>query len=548
MKLLVKMLGVAVRAAALCLIAAGGANAAEWQWAVDTGVRNTGRAFLWIPPDCDSVRGVIVGQQVILEKLVFEDPQIRAAAARARLGIVFVVPAAIGYDDFGPEGKGAATFQGILDALAKVSGYGELAQAPFLTLGHSGGAIFAWRAAYWKPQRCFGVVGLHAAPVLPPEHKGQGSASGVPILDISGQFESVGNVRQGVEHHVRWVRGDLLAMRARWEKALVSELVQPGCTHFNWDDRLARHVAMFIEKSAAARIPAELPAAGREPALKDIPVESGWLTDHTLMKPPRDPAARYSDYTGDPSLAFWHLDEELARDSEAYAQSQRGKALQLLTFMHAGAPLTPAWNQGMKLQPLPAGDGLTCKVEATFAAQAPPEYLGAPNPLGHAGGPIQYRLIGGWSGGGEQVGPDTFRIRFDRFSITKGAGNLMVMASHPGDDRFSCAEQAATLEFPAKLSGGNPQAISFDPIPDRTGAAKPFQLHATADSGLPVEFCVIAGPAEVKGDTLVLSAIPAKARFPLEVKVAAYQWGRLTDPKTNTAEPVIRTFQLNKSP
>ena len=202
------------------LMTIGTMRAAEWQWAVETGTKNSSRAFLWIPPDCDYVRGVIVGQQVILEKVAFEDPQVRAVAARAKLAIVFIVPAAIGYDDFGPAGKGTEIFQGILERLAEVSGYSEIALAPFLTLGHSGGAIFAWRAAYWKPQRCFGVVGLHAAPIGPPEHKGQQTADGVPILDITGQYESVGNIRQGIEPHIRWVRGDLLAFRGRWEKAL----------------------------------------------------------------------------------------------------------------------------------------------------------------------------------------------------------------------------------------------------------------------------------------------------------------------------------------
>ncbi|MCY3018531.1 MAG: alpha/beta hydrolase [Planctomycetota bacterium] len=534
-------------AVAILLLAASGTMAAEWQWAVDTGVKNTGMAFLWIPPDCDYVRGVIIGQQVILEKVVLEDPQIRAAAARAKLAIVFIVPAAIGYDDFGPEGKGAATFQGILNNLADSSGYAEIAQAPFLTIGHSGGAIFAWRASFWRAQRCFGVIGLHSAPIAPPEHKGQQSADGVPILDITGQYESIGNTKQGVEHHIRWVRGDLLAFRGRWEKALVSELVQPGCTHFNWDERLARYVAMFIEKAAAARILQDRPAAGQEPALKDIPIESGWLTDCTLLSQPRYPAARYRDYTGDPSLAFWHLDEELARENEAYMHSQQGKELQMLTFVENGTPLPPAWIQQMPLRPLPDGDGMTVKVAATFAGKAPPEYFGAPSPLGHADGPIQFRLFGGWSGGGEQVGPDTFRIKFDRFSIVKGAGDLMIMAWHSGDNRFAYAEQPAAIKFPSKNTAGKPQRVSFDPIPDQTAATPSLRLHATSDSGLPVEFCVIAGPAEIAGDILKLTLIPPRARWPVTVRVAAYQWGRSIGPLIQSATPVEQTFHLRNA-
>jgi hypothetical protein len=250
------------------------ATAAEWQFVVDSGVKN-GRAFLWIPPECDRVRGIIIGQQVILEKCVLEDPQIRAAAAREKLAIVFIVPAAIGYDEFGPEGKGAAVVQGILDRLAQVSGYEEIAQAPFLTVGHSGGAIFAWRAAYWKPDRCFGVIGLHAAPIDPPSHSPKATVDGVPVLDITGQYESWGDPKRSIEHHWRWVRGDLLALRARWNQALMSELVQPGCSHFSWDESLARYVALFMERAAHRRIPTEAPPAGQAPTLVNLPLESG---------------------------------------------------------------------------------------------------------------------------------------------------------------------------------------------------------------------------------------------------------------------------------
>ncbi|MDP7133170.1 MAG: hypothetical protein QF437_21925, partial [Planctomycetota bacterium] len=85
-------------------------QAAEWQFAVDTGVKKIGKAFLWIPPDCEYVRGLIVGQQVILEKVALQDPRVRAAAARGGLAILFIVPGAIAYDDFGPDGKGEAAY------------------------------------------------------------------------------------------------------------------------------------------------------------------------------------------------------------------------------------------------------------------------------------------------------------------------------------------------------------------------------------------------------------------------------------------------------
>ena len=224
---------------------------------------------------------MIVGQQVILEQPALEDPRVRAAAAREDLGILFIVPGAIGYDEFGAKGEGEKRYGEIVSRLAEVSGYLEIVHAPFLGIGHSGGALPVWRMAYWRPGRCFGVIGLHAAPIGPPAHDQKALAEGVPILAITGQYESWGSPARSIEHHWRWCRGDILAMRSRWDHALMSVLVQPGAGHFNWDDDLAKYVAMFIEKAANRRIPKKA-AVGREPKLRDLPLKSGWLTDNTL--------------------------------------------------------------------------------------------------------------------------------------------------------------------------------------------------------------------------------------------------------------------------
>jgi hypothetical protein len=529
-----------------CLGLVAPALAAEWQWAVETGVKKYGKAFLWIPPECEHVRGLVTGQQVILEKVALEDPQVRGAAAKHDLAILFIVPGAIAYDDFGPDGKGEATYNGIVSELAEVSGYGEIATAPFLTIGHSGGAIAAWRMAYWKPERCFGVIGLHAAPIGPPKHAPKAQLNGVPLLVITGQYETW-NPKQSAEHHWRWCRGDILAMRARWDRALMSVLVQPGAGHFNWDAKLARYVAMFIDKAAARRLPQEAAPSGTRPELKEIALESGWLTDHTLTSPVRYPTAAYSGYTGDPSMAFWHLDEELSRANEAFGLTGHGKKLQLVTFFQDGRPLDPGWIQGLKFQPL--DDGMTMKVRAGFVDTPTPNFrnAGAPDTLGHAPGPIRFRLIGGWSGGGKQVGPDTFRIRFDRFMLARRrGGSLMVMAYHPGDADFAYAEQPVSINFPFKNNQGKPQTVTFAPIPDQKVGAGPIKLAASSDSGLAVEFCVIAGPARIEGDKLIVTEIPPRAALPVKVTAAAIQWGRSVEPLVQSAEPVERSFLITK--
>jgi hypothetical protein len=525
---------------ALQVVLAGSAAASVWQFSI-ANPNGKGRTFLWIPPSCRQVRGVVLAQQVILEKVALEDPVIRQAAAAEDLALALVIPACIGeYDE---KGGGAQTLQKILDGLADVSGYGEISQAPLLPIGHSGGAIWAWNTAYWDPGRCFGVVGLKSAPIHPPAYAPKANVDGVPILAVTGQYESWGVKNHPADWHWHWVRGTLLEFRAIGVESLMSELVEPGVTHFGWDNDLAAYVAAFMRKAAHYRIPAELPSDGQPVRLNHLALSSGWLTDITLMTPPRYPAALYEQYAGDPTLAFWNLDEELARANEAYGATRKNKELQEVTFVEDGKPLPTAWLEDLKFEP--QSDGMTVKVAADFLHSTPPE-MSYPHPraLGHANGPILFRLIGGWHGSGEQTGPDTFRIKLDRFFFSRPWGSMMIMAYQPGDDRYAYAEQAAGIKFPPFNKAGRPQEIAFAPIADQHAGAGPIPLHASSDADLPVEFCVIDGPAEIEGHTLKLTQIPPRTKMPAHVTVTAYQWGRSIEPLVQSAKPVEETFSI----
>ena len=520
-------------------------RAAVWQWSVPTFGKN-GRAYLWSPPKCERVRGVIIGQQVILEKNFMEDPRIREAAAKENLALVFLVPICIGYDDFDPKAGGEDKFNRILSDLASVSGYGEIANAPFMTVGHSGGGIIADNAAYWKPDRCFGVIGIHCAPTHPPSYLPKATWDGVPVVHVSGQYESWMGPDTPAEHHWRWVRGSLLEFRAINKKSLASELVEPGIGHFGWTDALASYLALFIEKAAEARLPEKNPESGSQPRLRDIDMHKGWLTDCTLLQQPRYPAAPYDLYTGDPTMAFWHFDEEMAKASEAYMAKDRGKKLQIVTFRQDGTPLKSSWIQDLKFTPLP--DERTIKVSADFAKETPPE-LSFPKKqqLDHAATPIKFRLIGGWCGGGEQTGPDTFRIKPDRFSFNKfGGEGIMIMVFHPGDQEYGYHEQPAGIKSPYPVKEGAEQAIDFPAIPDQRVGAKPLELKATVASGLPVEFCVIDGPVEIHDGKLVQTTIPPRAKYPVSVTIAAMQLGKPSEPKWKGAKAVFQTFRITK--
>ena len=519
------------------------APAAEYQFSVACASADgtqSSRAWLWIPPECRRVRGLIVGGQVILEKLMLDDPLIRQAAADENLGLVILFPNPLGEFDYHAGADKA--LEKILKELSEESGYTEIAGAPLMTIGHSSGALLAWNVAYWKPARVMGIVTLHAAAILPPHWNPRATPDGIPVLAVSGEYETWDKPGLPLDKHWKLLRGGLLNMRSRFDEALVSEVVQPRASHFSWDEALSRHVAMFIQKVVQRRLPAEATIGTKPVELTHLQLESGWLTDVTLLTPSRYAPAPYRRFQGDPTLAFWHMDEEAALAAESYGAEHKGKLDQRVTFVQGGKPVPPGWLPDLKFDPI--DDGMTVKVAGTFLSRTPEGPAGADRPLGQADGPIRFRLIGGRGGGGQQTGPDTFRIHFDHFGINRRTCALQIMAYHEGDARYAYAEQPCQIVFPEKNTNGRPQKINFPRIPDQPRSAQSVELHATADSGLPVEYFVRQGPAELEGTRLKFTPIPPRAKFPIKVTVTAYQWGRPLEPLVQSAQPVEQTFLL----
>jgi probable HAF family extracellular repeat protein len=81
------------------------------------------------------------------------------------------------------------------------------------------------------------------------------------------------------------------------------------------------------------------------------------------------------------------------------------------------------------------------------------------------------------------------------------------------------------------------QTITFAQPADRTFGAAPFQLLASASSGLPVTFEVVSGPATIEGHLLTMTGSG-------NVTVRARQNG---DAAFNAAPPVERTFTVAKA-
>ncbi len=81
-------------------------------------------------------------------------------------------------------------------------------------------------------------------------------------------------------------------------------------------------------------------------------------------------------------------------------------------------------------------------------------------------------------------------------------------------------------------TAGTGQAITWGSIPNTIAGnhSTPIGLSATSTSGAPVSFGVEYGPAMVENGQLVLTPIPPRSTYPIQIKLNAWQWGSSTAP------------------
>jgi hypothetical protein len=468
----------------------------------------------------------------LMEREFAKDSEIRRACAAEGLGIVFLKC-----------GLGQADIQQVLDDFAKVSGYEELSAAPLMFVGHSAGGPPAKALSIEMADRCFGVM----------QYRGGvpgGSESvrpGVPALMMIGQFDEFGGTMRRETGRETWEGGRdaLAAFRAQNAGNLGSIVVETGAGHFAWSDRNAAYLAMFIRKAARARIYAE----GNNAKLKKIDYRGGWLSDLAIeAKEPFEPAP-YDEYKGDRSRAAWHFDEETAKATVAYHRGGFGKKDQFINWND------PYWvDAGTRFfftKLTWVGDGQTLEVHPAYSDVYPSQHRGrgpcwleAGKPVGHSDSPIFVRHV---SGPAVAVGPGRLRIQYDALAPATERSRVTFMAYSKGDAEYRCTEQVGMMPRGfGGLTKGKEQAVTFPPLYDLTVGGGAVELKATSDSGLPVEYYVGYGPAVVEGGGLRIAELPVRAKFPVAVKVVAYQFGSGVEPLVKTAEPVERTIQIRK--
>jgi hypothetical protein len=531
-------------------------SAAEWQWSVPVaGVKVTdegpSRAFLWIPPGCRRVRGVVVGQHNMEEEPILEHPKFRQALAELGFAEVWASPAFNGLFRF-DEGAGEV-FTGMMNDLAKESGYAELAEAPIVPIGHSAMASYPFYFAAWNPGRTLCAVSVSGQwpyvreKPFAPDIWGDRKIDYVPGIVTIGEYESAENRA-----------GEGLSERVKYPLTPLSALACPAEGHFAPTDKKIEYLALYIRKAAQYRLPPEPPSSGAVKLRPIDPTKEGWLADRWHSKDgPNAPAAPVGQYAGDPRQAFWYFDEELAKATEAYQAEHRGRKGQLLGYVQDGQVVAqnPKTHQQVTLKFQPGADGVTFRLTGAFLDTVPEGRpvswtgLKVGSPVGHAagGGPISIDRI---CGPVVKVAPDTFAVRFDKVGTTnkRRSNAIWLAATHPGDDEYKPAVQQSLLNIPLRNNKGSDQQITFPAIADRPEGTGSVKLDATSDAKVPVSYYVLAGPAEVDGDTLKLTPIPPRSRYPVKVTVVAWQYGRSVEPMLKTAEPVVREFVITKAP
>jgi hypothetical protein len=138
-------------------------------------------------------------------------------------------------------------------------------------------------------------------------------------------------------------------------------------------------------------------------------------------------------------------------------------------------------------------------------------------------------------------------MQYDSLAPATEGARVTFMAYSEGDADYRYTEHVGMMPRGfGGLTGGREQAITFPPPANLKVGGEPAELKATSDSGLPVEYYVAYGPAVVKDGKLSVADLPARAVFPIEVKVVACQFGSGVAPQVKTAKPVEQVLVVEK--
>jgi len=314
-------------------------KAQVWQWSASVPnvfspeTNDHLQAFLWIPPGCHQLKGVVLGQHNMLEEGILEHPDFRKTLAALDFGEIWVTPGLDLVFDFQQEA--GAAFDSMIHGLADSSGYHELDFIPVVPIVHSAAASFSWNFAAWNPSRALAVLSVHGdAPLTnktgsgcPSPDWGCRTIDGIPGLMVMGEY--------------KW-REDRIMPALTFVKAhpraAISFLAYAGHGHFDFSDALMNYLATFIRKAAEYRISKDSkPDSEGHIALKSVNPEEGYLMERWMQNhKERYASGTYSHFGGDRQRAFWYFDRDMTERTQRYYKQAQGKKMQYIGIAKNG--------------------------------------------------------------------------------------------------------------------------------------------------------------------------------------------------------------------
>lgn len=504
-----------------------------FQWSVSgtsegwaDGSRKDATAFLWIPEDCLRLRGLLILGTNVPEHMLVGHESIREVCRKNNLGIVWAVPS---FWHFAAAAKGrdrqqVEFLEELLHSLADISGYGEVAEVPWLPIGESGHLLMVGGLIRERPERS--IAGICV--------KNPGSRSAeVPVLWTLGTGQEWKQTE--VETGANWLNTGGYDAWCR-ERAANSEplsiAIEPGTGHFYCSEEMTRLFAAYIDAVVRVRLP-EKPG---EP-LRAVNLSDGVLAGLPLPGQRDLKIIPYADATPDQLARPWFFDADLARQAQGLAAVDWGADPQLVAFTPGFGSRVEPYSLNSVTEIFVEGDG-EFAIGSKLLAEVPGNFPDAGAKLARGPGhPVIEWICGPFSPAGE----GRFRVALDR--TWTGRGAAYIIARHEGAPGIRRSVQPARVALVPNATG-RPQTIDFAPISDVPRGTTTIPLSATSDGGLPVSFFVDHGPATVADGSLQLQPLPPRARYPVEVAVTAWQWGRHSEPSVQTAKPVRRTFKI----
>jgi hypothetical protein len=503
--------------------------------------RTNATLYLWIPENCKKLRGLVIMCTNVPEHMLVGHAAIRKACETNDLGIIWSTPSFMNFRKSTKDGKTLNMaleykttvdfLQQMLYGLAEKSGYTEVATVPWLPMGESGHLLMVDALVEQSPERCIACIFIKNNHMQPKNRDvptlvafGTAQEWGQDKVDIRTRWNDVGAAYEGI-----------LNQRKQNPNWPLSYIIDGSSGHFDCSEKLALYFANYINLITRARLSDDGSAK-----LKPLNLNKGYLADMPVPGHEKHPATAYSEAKPEAMSWPWFLDKESALEAQSFAAINWKASTQIPAFLNDSGKVAPFIFNGIsKLTPSDMGeDGITFTVKPVLLDKIPSNFtVGAGEKLAKTSGtPVLEWVCGQY----KPLGNNKFRISLDR-SWPNTANYIGVRQQ--GNDSIRSIFQPCGLILP-KNNSGKPQKITFEKIQDVVAGTKSIQLSATSDSGLSVEFYVVAGPAVIENKKLIFTKIPPKSKFPIQVTVAAWQWGQSKEPKIKMAEISKQTFQI----